>query len=101
MQVFADADCTQYADGSNTDVFVRVNEPVYNLRVWGLNADWWTWAQVAPADPLTGDAATINIWVDWSWEGSVSDTTVEPGIYRATCLSVPPGPHPPVVTIFR
>jgi len=73
VQIFADPECTKYADGSVATVYARVNVP------WALNESWSEGRQVDPAGYLSAQGPTtenpddpygIMLWVDWLSEDS-------------------------------
>lgn len=71
IQIFANPECTRYADGSQATVYARVNRP------WGINGGWQTGSEENPASSIYTSAPTteapddpyaIYLWVDWIGE---------------------------------
>ena len=68
VQIFADQECTRYADGSVATVYARVNVP------WGIDEGWETGGSLQPASAFIAGAPTaeypddpysMGVWVSW------------------------------------
>lgn len=80
MQIFADRECTRYADGSVAPIYVRVNNP------WGINGSWYVGSDQArgkrfnalgPDSEYPDDPYGMTVWIDW--ESKVKSTPYEVG----------------------
>ena len=67
MQIFANPECTEYADGSTMPVYARVNVP------WGVDGGWQIFSPDVPGSCIAcispfdvpGDPYLINLWIDF------------------------------------
>lgn len=72
IQIFANPECTEYADGQSSTVYARVNEPWLSGDSWrvGNITENSIWA-LGPSEEYPDDTYQINLWVDlWSREYS-------------------------------
>ena len=66
VQVFADPECTEYADGTKMPVYVRVNVP------WVLDGDWQVgssntfFGAYSPTTQYPEDPFAIRLWEDFA-----------------------------------
>lgn len=58
VQIFADPECTTYADGTQSTVYVRVNNPW--TEEWTVDVDFGFHNFTAFTNPWA-----CNVWVDW------------------------------------
>lgn len=69
VQVFANPECTAYADGQSNEVWVRLNQDFGfgDSMVWGNMANPKTFLGVyTPFSDLPTDPYAINLWVDFT-----------------------------------
>ena len=55
VQVFANAECSEYADGTQSKVYVRINTP------WEIGGGWYVGD---PSDPGTSFSADVDEYPD-------------------------------------
>lgn len=78
LQVFKDQNCTEYADGTENAVYVRVNQNFGfgDNEVWALGGEQGKSAVVAtPTDENPSDGYSIGIWWDWNSDGEYNGFT--------------------------
>jgi hypothetical protein len=67
-QVFANPQCTEYADGSSDTVWVRLNQDfgIDQRTEWGSITKWYEYLSVGtPSTEYPEDPYFVFCWVDW------------------------------------
>lgn len=69
IQVFADKDCSRYAEGNEERVYIRVNRAfgINDQMEWGQNLEAAKRAHVyTPSTQYPDDPYEVQVWVDWN-----------------------------------
>ena len=75
MQVFANPQCTEYADGQSNEVWVRLNQDFGfdDTIAWNGNMSEQCWV-ITPTTEYPEDDYGVEVWTDW-----VTDAATNPG----------------------
>ncbi len=70
VQVFANPQCTEYADGSSDTVWVRLNQDFgIDQRTEWESSNWYEYLMIAtPSTEYPQDTYAVICWVDWMSE---------------------------------
>ena len=89
VQVFANPQCTEYADGYCKDVWVRFNQDFgYNdSHSWGNPQQHGTYLVIyTPTDEYPQDVYGIGLWNEWGDDGSLTGPFVSGQIVKCSFL---------------
>lgn len=86
VQVFANPQCTAYADGQNREVWVRLNQAFGydDAIVWGYSSSYNYLAVFTPSTENPTDPYCIDVWVDWHSE-EFTEPFTNGQIIKCTC----------------
>ncbi len=65
VQIFANPECTEYADGSAMPVYARINVPWGYAEGWVLGLENQRIECIAPSEQYPDDPYIVNLWVDF------------------------------------
>jgi hypothetical protein len=87
VQVFANPECTAYADGQSKEVWARLNQDFGydDVTFWGNISSGHDYLAVyTPSTENPTDSYAINVWVDWYSEDFTEPFT-SGQIIKCTC----------------
>ena len=88
VQVFANPECTEYADGQSNDVWIRLNQPFgYNdSHLWGNSQQPESHLSVyTPTDEFPQDGYGIVLWLGWYSGEEINGPFTAGQIIKCTC----------------
>jgi len=100
VQIFANPECTEYADGSVATVYARINVP------WGFNEAWTVgdldqaasyFSAGGPSSGYQTDPYAITLWENWHSEDSAQPYQVGEVVELTPAGSIVPIDNPTVI----
>lgn len=97
VQIFADPECTRYADGTQLTVYVRINVPWGYDEAWNVEEGRWFFMAFTPYE----EQFFSIFWTDWGSQDYAEPFTAGQIVQCETS----PGyifdePQPDIVTVF-